>query len=82
MIEKNDPAMTCCGRGITHQEIKEVGETVKIFSNLSRTELILTICENLNWRTASGSNKFDACQRMLEKLEVNKFLKLPFSHAQ
>jgi len=82
MIEKNNLAMTCCGRGITHQEIKEVGETVKTFSNLSRTELILTICENLNWRTASGSNKFDACQKMLEKLEGNKFLKLPGKRIQ
>ena len=28
MIEKNNSAMTCCGRGITHQEIKEVGLTL------------------------------------------------------
>ena len=82
MIEKKDPAMTCCGRGITHEEIKEVVETVKMFSNLSRNELILTICENLNWRTASGSNKFDACQKMLEKLEDDQFLKLPAKRIQ
>ena len=82
MQPKNDIAMVCCGRGITHKEIKEVQETVCLFSNLSRKELTQTICEHLNWRRASGSNKFDACLKMLEKLEAKGSLKLPTKRIQ
>jgi len=74
--------MVCCGRPVTRKEIKEVQETVSLFSNLSRTELTKTICEHLNWRTASGTNKFDACSRMLEKLKANNYLKLPTKRIQ
>nr|MDA3788271.1 hypothetical protein [Desulfobacula sp.] len=65
MLQKNDLAMVCCGREVTPQEIKDVQETVSLFSNLSRYELTETICEHLEWHTASGSNKFDACSKML-----------------
>ena len=82
MIQKNAPAMICCGREVTHKEIKEVQETVSLFSNLSRYELTETICEHLNWHTASGSNKFDACLKMLEKLEAKGFLRLPAKRIQ
>lgn len=69
--------MVCCGREITHQEIKDVQGTVSLFSNLSRRELTETICEYLNWRRAAGSNRFDACLKMLVKLEAQGLLKLP-----
>ncbi|MBU0464869.1 MAG: DUF4338 domain-containing protein [Proteobacteria bacterium] len=82
MLQKNDLAMVCCGREVTPQEIKDVQETVSLFSNLSRNELTETICEHLEWRTASGSNKFDACLKMLEKLETQGFLKLPAKRIQ
>jgi hypothetical protein len=77
MRQKPDFAMVCCGRPVTHKEIKEVQETIRLFSNLSRSELTETICEHLNWRTASGSNKLDACLKMLKKLEAKGVLHLP-----
>ena len=55
MFQNNDPAMVCCGRPVTHQEIKDVQETVSLFSYLSLYELTETICEHLNWRRASGN---------------------------
>ena len=82
MIQKNDIAMICCGREVTQKEIKEVQETVCQFSNLSRKELTETICEHLDWRRASGTNKFDACSKMLEKLETQGVLKLPAKRIQ
>ena len=82
MLQKNDPAMVCCGREVTNQEIKEVQETVRLFSNLSLKELTETICEHLNWRRASGYNKFDACLKMLQKLEEKGLLKLPEKKTQ
>ncbi len=82
MLQKNDPAFICCGRPITYREIKEIQETASLFSNLSRKELSQTVCEHLNWRTASGSNKIDACMKMLEKLESFKILQLPTKRAK
>ncbi len=55
MITQNTQIIQC-GREITSAEIKQIQETVKQYSKLSRYELVETICEHLNWYTASGSN--------------------------
>ena len=67
------------GRDISDQEISEIRETVGLFPELSRSELVATICEHLGWVTASGSYKLDACMKLLEKLESEGFLRLPDS---
>jgi hypothetical protein len=66
-----------CGRKITVEELAEIKETVELFPNLSRTELVETLCENLEWLTASGGRKNDACMKLLTKLEAGGILKLP-----
>ncbi len=66
-----------CGRRITHQEIELIRETVTLFSQLSRKELAQTICEHLEWTTASGSNKISACLSLLENLEARRYFQLP-----
>lgn len=77
MLESNEPMTICCGRPISPQEVSEIQETVKLFGNLSRKELSQTICEHLDWRTASGSNKWTACLKMLKKFEKQGLLTLP-----
>jgi len=47
------------------------------FQQLSRKELSATICEHLGWYTAAGSNKIDACMKLLEKFENQGIVKLP-----
>ena len=54
---------------MTGKEISEIKETVGLFTNLSRTELNATICEHLEWFTASGGYKLDACMKLLEVYE-------------
>ncbi len=71
------PSFVSCGRTITGQEIKEIQETIRLFPSLSHKELIQTICEHLQWYTAAGANKTDACTKMLEKLERKKIIQLP-----
>lgn len=66
-----------CGREITKEELDEIQETVRLFPALSRTELAATICEHLEWFTASGGYKTDACRELLEKLEAKGCIKLP-----
>lgn len=66
-----------CGRKITVKEIQEIIETVETFPNLCLTTLTETICEQLEWFTATGCYKRDACRKLLEKLEVAKAITLP-----
>lgn len=66
-----------CGRKITPQEIEEIIETVATFPNLTQTTLTESICEHLEWFTASGNYKKDACLKLLEKLESAGVITLP-----
>jgi hypothetical protein len=66
-----------CGRIISAEELADILETVAICSRLSRSELALTIGEHLEWYSATGSLKLDACVKLLEKLEAQGVLRLP-----
>jgi hypothetical protein len=66
-----------CGREFSAEEIKQICETVKWLPGLARRELAATVCEHLGWHTASGTPKLQACQKLLERLEVAKLLELP-----
>ncbi|MCG8635214.1 MAG: DUF4338 domain-containing protein [Desulfobacterales bacterium] len=72
----------CCGRPITRRELGEIRETVELFGNLSRKELTQTICEHLNWYTPSGTNKLDACLKMLKSFEKQGYFRLPAKQKQ
>jgi hypothetical protein len=77
MIQSEGGSIFQCGREISGQELYEIQETVQLFPSLSRSELAATICEHLQWLTASGSYKMDACMKLLEKLETEGFVRLP-----
>lgn len=77
MLQKKVTGITQCGREITLQEIEEIKETVRLCRLLSRQELMHTIAENLQWYTASGTNKVDAALKLLKKLESQGILQLP-----
>ena len=77
MPDHNTPLATFSGRSITGRELAEIKETVSIFGNLSQKELTQTICEHLDWRTPSGTNKLDACHRMLKSFEQQGVIRLP-----
>ena len=62
---------------MTRRQLAAVQETVLSFSGLSRRELAHTICEQLHWHTAKGSNRIQAVLRMLEELERLDVLSLP-----
>lgn len=65
------------GRYFSKKELGQIQETVKMFPDLSRTELAFTICEHLSWVTPRGCNKINSCLEALEQLEKFGFIKLP-----
>lgn len=77
MLESFSEGIVQCGRKITVEELGEIKETVDLFPNLSRSELAETLCENLQWLTASGGHKNDACLKLLTRLEAEGIVKLP-----
>ena len=65
------------GRYFSKKELRQVKETVKMFPDLSRTELAFTICEHLSWVTPKGSDKINSCLNGLEQLENRGYIQLP-----
>lgn len=70
------------GRFFTAQELQEVQDIIRMFPGLSRTELALTLCENLSWFTASGGYKVDSARQLLDKLESASLVKVPATKRQ
>lgn len=65
------------GKYFSKKELRQVQETVKMFPNLSRTELAFTICEHLSWVTPKGCDKINSCLDSLEQLENRGYIQLP-----
>ena len=77
MDKIGDTPIIQSGRPVTDSEIEQIRETVAIFAHLSHRELSDTICEHLQWYTASGSNKTFSCMKLLERLECLGIIRLP-----
>ena len=73
----SEHSMFLVSREFTKKEIEDICEIVAMFPKLSRTELMQTICENLEWYTATGRNKLESCNLLLERLERAGILHLP-----
>ncbi len=71
------PKTTFSGRKFTRKQLTRVQATVETFSNLSRRELALTVCEHLDWKTPRGSLKIQSALTLLEALEGHGVIVLP-----
>jgi hypothetical protein len=80
-LRENVGSIIQCGREIRGEELDEIQETVRLFPALSRWELAQTVCEHLEWITASGGYKTDACLKLLQRLEAKGRLRLPAKRA-
>jgi len=66
-----------CGRVFSVEEIAGIRQTVAWLRRLGRRELAATLCEHLQWYTATGTAKAHACREFLERLEAAGLLVLP-----
>ena len=73
----SEQGLVQCGREIEASDIEHVQSVLKMCPGLSRRELVYTLCEHWGWVTATGSAKFEACQKLLDKLEAEGLIKLP-----
>lgn len=64
-------------REIVAEDVAYIRTFVKRFPGLSRTELTGTLCEHLDWLTPAGRPKFEACSKLLARMEEAGELRLP-----
>jgi hypothetical protein len=64
-------------REIFPEDVAYIRTFVKRFPGLSRTELTCTLCEHLDWLTPAGRPKFEACSKLLARMEEAGELGLP-----
>jgi hypothetical protein len=64
-----NPIREYSGRKFTAEDISIIIETTKAYPKLSHRELILTICELINWQSANGRAKYAQCSEFLCLLE-------------
>ncbi len=82
MSKTRSGAWIQCGREFSAQEIEQIRETVAWLPGLARRELAATVCEHLNWHSASGTPKAQACEKLLERLEAARLIGLPLKRLE
>jgi hypothetical protein len=65
------------GRTFSHDELQVVAEIVADGVDLSRRQLMVQVCERLDWRRPTGACKVRECRDLLERLESAGRLTLP-----
>jgi len=70
-------SLTFCGRTFGPSELELMRQTARDFSALGVTEIARTVCELLEWTRPNGGLKNHECRQLLERLQVEGFLKLP-----
>lgn len=73
---------TFVGRRFSRKQLAIIQQTVQSFPNLSRRELAHTVCENLDWVTAKGTNKIQTCLNALEAMHTAGLFVLPRKQQQ
>jgi Druantia protein DruA len=69
------------GRTFSRDELRTVAEIVAKGVGLSRTQLMVRVCERLDWRRATGACKVRECRDLLLQLESDGWFELPLKRA-
>ena len=74
---RNLPSTTFGGERLSRRAIAELQETVRFFPELSRTELVRTVCVQMDWHTPGGATRLGFGLRVLGELERRGIVRLP-----
>lgn len=70
------------GREFKDSEIRLIKEIVEMFPWLTRSELIETICENMDLFTPGGRGKKQLCSKLLQQLEEDGAIALKYGRSK
>lgn len=77
MTQRGSVVFKIGDREIYHREVEGIIEVTRLCRGLPRAELAHTVCEHLQWLTASGRHKTSACMKLLIKLDESGTIELP-----
>ena len=76
-LDTNSRCVRCAGRTFNASELQVVAEVVGGGSSLSRTQLMVRVCQRLRWRRPSGALKVRECRDLLLSMERAGWVSLP-----
>ncbi len=77
MLQCEESILWQSNRQIGAEDIAYIRSFIKRWPRLSRTELTYTLCEHLGWLTLAGGSKYNACTKLLARLEARGEIVLP-----
>ncbi len=77
MLQGEELSLWQSNREIGAQDIAYIRSFIKRWPRLTRTELTYTLCEHLGWLTLAGGPKYNACTKLLARLEARGEIVLP-----
>jgi hypothetical protein len=77
MIQSKETILWQGNREIRAEDIAYIRHLFQRFRGFSRTELTYTLCEHLGWLTPAGAPKYNACTKLLARLEASGEICLP-----
>lgn len=77
----SDRILRVAGRAFGRAELDAVAEIVSSGVGLSRTQLMVRVCERFEWRRPSGALKVRECRDLLLLLESEGWIELPAKRA-
>ena len=77
MTQRGSVVFKIGDREIYDREVEGIKEVTRLCRGLPRHELAHTVCEHLQWLTASGRHKISACMKLLIKLDESGTIELP-----
>lgn len=64
-------------RDFYSEDIDHIRRIARRYAHLSKTEMIYTLCETLEWLTPAGNPKRSACTKLTSRLEANGIVEFP-----
>lgn len=77
----SERGLRVAGRVFDPAELRAVAEVVATGEGSSRTQLMVRVCERLDWRRPSGALKVRECRDLLLQLESEGWFELPAKRA-
>ena len=76
-MDTDSGGMRCAGRMFSTGELQVVAKVVGEDRGLSRTQLMVRVCERLRWRRPNGALKVRECRDLLLSMERDGWVSLP-----
>ena len=76
-VHASSQSLRIAGRAFGEPELERIAEVVANGGGVSRTQLMVRVCERLEWRRPTGALKVRECRDLLEAMQREGWFRLP-----